>query len=250
MATLVSLGALGLIAAIWVVWGAAFKLIRAARKHREGPEADLVAACALSCAGFGASMLFFDAFAFVQATLVFFIIAAVGLRAPPARARSRAGHPARRTPRRPSNDDRRFWDEAASSPCGGSRARRARHGRLCARCKRDRLAYGDRAAAGERHGQLGRHGRVLERETAPSTRSDPAPEVTSPSIPPGATFEQMYDGSAGNYNFVSRSAGGTTQVRSSLRSSGDVTLKASAAIVRLRQVRDALRQRPRIPALR
>jgi hypothetical protein len=80
MATLVSLGALGLIAAIWVVWGAAFKLIRAARKHREGPEADLVAACALSCAGFGASMLFFDAFAFVQATLVFFIIAAVGLR--------------------------------------------------------------------------------------------------------------------------------------------------------------------------
>ncbi|MET0938704.1 MAG: O-antigen ligase family protein [Gaiellaceae bacterium] len=80
MATLVSLGALGLIAAIWVVWGAAFKLIRSARRHREGPEADLVAACALSCAGFGASMLFFDAFAFVQATLVFFIIAAVGLR--------------------------------------------------------------------------------------------------------------------------------------------------------------------------
>jgi hypothetical protein len=80
MATLVSLGALGLIAAVWVVWGAAFKLIGAARKHREGPEADLVAACALSCAGFGASMLFFDAFAFVQATLVFFIIAAVGLR--------------------------------------------------------------------------------------------------------------------------------------------------------------------------
>jgi O-antigen ligase/polysaccharide polymerase Wzy-like membrane protein len=80
MATLVSLGALGLVAAVWVVWGAAFKLIRAARKHREGPEADLVAACALSCAGFGASMLFFDAFAFVQATIVFFIIAAVGLR--------------------------------------------------------------------------------------------------------------------------------------------------------------------------
>jgi hypothetical protein len=80
MATLVSLGALGLLAAIWVVWGAAFKLIGAARRHREGPEADLIAACALSCAGFGASMLFFDAFAFVQATLVFFIIAAVGLR--------------------------------------------------------------------------------------------------------------------------------------------------------------------------
>jgi hypothetical protein len=80
MASLVALGALGIAAVIWVVWGAAFKLIVAARRHREGPEADLVAACALSCAGFGASMLFFDAFAFVQAALVFFIIAAVGLR--------------------------------------------------------------------------------------------------------------------------------------------------------------------------
>jgi hypothetical protein len=80
MATLVSLGALGLIAAIWVVWGAAFKLGIAARRHREGPEADLVAACALSCFGFATAMLFFDAFAFVQVTIVFFIIAAVGLR--------------------------------------------------------------------------------------------------------------------------------------------------------------------------
>ncbi len=43
-------------------------------------EADIVAACAISCAGFAASMFFFDAFAFVQATLIFFIIAAVGLR--------------------------------------------------------------------------------------------------------------------------------------------------------------------------
>jgi polysaccharide biosynthesis protein PslJ len=80
MATLVMLGGLGLIAAIWVVWGATFKLIAAGRRHRKGPEADLVAACAISCAGFGASMMFFDAFAFVQAALVFFIIAAVGLR--------------------------------------------------------------------------------------------------------------------------------------------------------------------------
>jgi hypothetical protein len=80
MATLVSLGALGLIAVIWVVWGAAIKLTRAARRHRTGREADLVAACALSCAGFATAMLFFDAFAFVQATLIFFIIAAVGLR--------------------------------------------------------------------------------------------------------------------------------------------------------------------------
>ena len=33
------------------------------------------------CIGFGASLLFFDAFAFVQATLVFFVVAALGLRA-------------------------------------------------------------------------------------------------------------------------------------------------------------------------
>jgi O-antigen ligase/polysaccharide polymerase Wzy-like membrane protein len=80
LATLVMLGALGIAAVIWFVWGAAIKLATAARRHREGAEADVVAACAISCAGFAASMLFFDAFAFVQASLIFFIIAAVGLR--------------------------------------------------------------------------------------------------------------------------------------------------------------------------
>lgn len=80
MATLVMLGALGIAAVLWFVWGAALKLAATARRHREGAEADVVAACAVSCAGFAASMLFFDAFAFVQATLIFFIIAAVGLR--------------------------------------------------------------------------------------------------------------------------------------------------------------------------
>ncbi len=80
MATLVMLGAVGIAAVLWFVWGAAFKLAAAARRHREGSEADIVAACAISCAGFAASMFFFDAFAFVQATLIFFIIAAVGLR--------------------------------------------------------------------------------------------------------------------------------------------------------------------------
>jgi hypothetical protein len=80
LATLVALGVLGLIATIWVVWGAAIKLTKAGRRHRSGPEADLVSACAVSCAGFGMSLLLFDAFAFVQVTLVFFIIAAIGLR--------------------------------------------------------------------------------------------------------------------------------------------------------------------------
>jgi hypothetical protein len=80
MSTLVMLGALGLAAAIWFVWGSTIKLAKAARRQRDGEEADFVAACALSCAGFATSMFFFDAFAFVQATLIFFIMAAVGLR--------------------------------------------------------------------------------------------------------------------------------------------------------------------------
>jgi hypothetical protein len=80
LSTLVMMGALGIAAAIWFVWGATIKLVLAARRHRDSAEADLVAACALSCAGFAASMFFFDAFAFVQATLIFFIIAGVGLR--------------------------------------------------------------------------------------------------------------------------------------------------------------------------
>ena len=78
--TLVSLGILGLVATVWFVWGAAGKLGRAARR-RAGPQADLFAACSVSCAGYAASMLLFDSFAFVQSTLMFFLIAALGLRA-------------------------------------------------------------------------------------------------------------------------------------------------------------------------
>ena len=78
--SLVSIGFLGLAAVIWFVWGAAAKLIAEARRRR-GPEGDLIAACAVSCAGFAAGMFTFDAFAFVQCTLLFFVIAALGLRA-------------------------------------------------------------------------------------------------------------------------------------------------------------------------
>lgn len=78
--TLVEMGLLGLVGTIWFVWGAGLKLARRSRRlvDRHG---DLIAACAVSCIGFGGSLLFFDAFAFVQATLVFFIVAALGLRA-------------------------------------------------------------------------------------------------------------------------------------------------------------------------
>jgi hypothetical protein len=77
--SLVSIGLLGLIGVLWFVWGGVRRLVRGA-KGRGGPESDLIAACAIACAGFGIAMLTFDAFAFVQCTLIFFLIAAIGLR--------------------------------------------------------------------------------------------------------------------------------------------------------------------------
>ncbi len=78
--SLVSIGFIGLLAVLWFVWGAAIRLIGTARRRR-GRESDLIAACAVSCAGFAAGMLTFDAFSFVQCTLIFFMVAALGLRA-------------------------------------------------------------------------------------------------------------------------------------------------------------------------
>ena len=80
MNTLVSIGLFGLLAVVWFVWGSAVKLVGAARKVR-GEVGDLIAACAISAAGFAAAMFTFDAFSFVQVTLLFFIVSAVGLRA-------------------------------------------------------------------------------------------------------------------------------------------------------------------------
>jgi hypothetical protein len=77
--SLVSIGFLGLVGLLWFVWGAVGRLMRGARRLDAGP-GDLVAACAVACAGFGASMLTFDAFSFVQCTLIFFVVAALGLR--------------------------------------------------------------------------------------------------------------------------------------------------------------------------
>ena len=64
-------------AVVWFVWGSVVKLARAARR-RIG-QGDLMACC-VSRAGFGASMAVFDAFYFVQCTLFFFMIVAMGLR--------------------------------------------------------------------------------------------------------------------------------------------------------------------------
>jgi hypothetical protein len=80
LTTLVTMGALGLVAVVWLVWGAVGKLALAA-KHRLDESGDLLVACALAAIGFAASMFFFDAFSFVQATFFFFVIAAIGFRA-------------------------------------------------------------------------------------------------------------------------------------------------------------------------
>jgi polysaccharide biosynthesis protein PslJ len=78
--TLVSLGILGLVATVWLVWGSAIKLGRSARRLG-GPASDLFAAASVACAGYAASMVLFDSFAFVQCTLVFFLVASLALRA-------------------------------------------------------------------------------------------------------------------------------------------------------------------------
>ncbi|MGH3037181.1 MAG: O-antigen ligase family protein [Gaiellaceae bacterium] len=78
--TIVTTGLLGLIAVVWFTWGSVVKLARAARRRR-GPPSDLLVACSIATAGFGASMFLFDAFYFVQCTLFFFLIAAIGFRA-------------------------------------------------------------------------------------------------------------------------------------------------------------------------
>ena len=55
-----------------------FPLIRASRRARGS--LPLLSACTASVAGFAAAMLTFDAFAFVQCSIFFFVIAALGLR--------------------------------------------------------------------------------------------------------------------------------------------------------------------------
>ena len=77
--TWVTLGILGIVATLWFTWGAASKIVGAARRTT-GKAGDLLTACGLASAGFVAGMVFFDAFSFVQGTLLFVAISAVGLR--------------------------------------------------------------------------------------------------------------------------------------------------------------------------
>lgn len=77
---LVEFGIVGVVALAWLSFGVVIKL-GAAGKNDHSPAGDLMALCAISCAGFGASMFLYDAIAFIQVTLVFFVVAALGMRA-------------------------------------------------------------------------------------------------------------------------------------------------------------------------
>ena len=80
MFSLVTVGLVGLAAVVWFVWGTVMKLTRAARQRLDEP-GDVLAACAVSSLGFAVGMLTYDTFAFIQVTLIFFVIAALGLTA-------------------------------------------------------------------------------------------------------------------------------------------------------------------------
>jgi hypothetical protein len=80
LTTLVTLGALGLIGLVWFVWGAVVKIGRTVRR-RVGDMSDLLVACTASCAAFAVSLFTYDGLSFVQVTLLFFVVAALGLKA-------------------------------------------------------------------------------------------------------------------------------------------------------------------------
>ncbi len=78
LTSLVGHGILGLAAVLWLIGAIVFRLIRSARRARRSTAAAERLHGAV--AGFAASMLTFDAFAFVQCSIFFFTIAALGLR--------------------------------------------------------------------------------------------------------------------------------------------------------------------------
>jgi hypothetical protein len=80
MSSLVELGIVGFIAVLWLVAGVVLKLGMVARRT-QGRVGDLLVACSAACAGYAVAMATFDAFSFVQVTLLFFVIAALGLQA-------------------------------------------------------------------------------------------------------------------------------------------------------------------------
>jgi len=78
LTSIVGHGLVGLGAVLWLVGALVFTLTRAARRARG--TLPVLSALTASVAGFSAAMLTFDAFAFVQCSIFFFTIAALGLR--------------------------------------------------------------------------------------------------------------------------------------------------------------------------
>jgi hypothetical protein len=79
MNTLVLTGILGVAALLWFNLATSMRMLNAAFV-RAGPESDLMAATGMAALGFTVAMVFFDALSFVQVTMVFLIVVAVGLR--------------------------------------------------------------------------------------------------------------------------------------------------------------------------
>jgi len=86
LGTLLETGLVGIIAWVWLFGSAIRRLARRAKLERGTPEGWLPVALAGSIGSFAASMFFYDAFSFIQATSVVFVllgIAAVVLLLPP-----------------------------------------------------------------------------------------------------------------------------------------------------------------------
>jgi hypothetical protein len=79
MTSLVETGAVGLFAVLWFCWALIRSMARVAKKSLD-EHGDLLAAYTIACVGFVVGMLTYDAFSFVQVTLIFFVCAALGLR--------------------------------------------------------------------------------------------------------------------------------------------------------------------------
>jgi polysaccharide biosynthesis protein PslJ len=78
LTSIVGHGLVGLAAVFWLAGALVFRLVRAARRAKGS--LPVLSALTASVTGFVAAMLTFDAFAFVQCTIFFFAIAALGLR--------------------------------------------------------------------------------------------------------------------------------------------------------------------------
>src|SRR6266480_3773739 len=79
MTSLVETGVLGLIAVLWFGVALLRKMARLAKETFD-EQGDLLAAYTITCLAYYVGMLTYDAFSFVQVTLLFFLCAALGLR--------------------------------------------------------------------------------------------------------------------------------------------------------------------------